>query len=399
MLKRELPDLAICGGAPAFDEPLHVGRPNLPDAQGLQASIQAVLERQWLTNNGPAVQELEQRLAARLGVKHCVATGNGTLALQLLIRAAGLRGEVIVPSFTFIATAHALQWEGITPVFCDIDPLTHNLDPRAVEQAITPRTSGILGVHVWGRPCAVDALTELAGRHNLTLLFDAAHAFDCSHRQRMIGGFGTAEVFSFHATKFFHTLEGGAVTTNDDGLAETLRRMRNHGFTGLDEVAGLGINAKMNEVCAAVGLNLLGAVDHLVAVNRRYHQQYLGALAPLPGVRMVTYDPAERSNYQYVVLEIDPASGLSRDDLVAVLWAERVRARRYFYPGCHRTPPYSTSVPPPAPLPHTEQLAARVVCLPTGTALTAADIETICRVIEVALRNGPAVHHALTVAR
>ncbi len=223
-------DLAVFGGEPSFAAPLHVGRPNITDQARFSELVEGLLERRWLTNDGPLVRELEERVAAHVGVRHCVATCNGTVALEIAIRALGLTGEVIVPSYTFIATAHALHWQGLTPVFADIDPRTHTLDPEAVQRAITPRTSGILGVHLWGRAAPVDDLQAIADEHGLPLLFDAAHAFSSTHRQRKIGRFGRAEVFSFHATKFFHSLEGGAIVTDDDDLAETMRLMRNFGF-------------------------------------------------------------------------------------------------------------------------------------------------------------------------
>ncbi|PWT92763.1 MAG: dTDP-4-dehydro-6-deoxyglucose aminotransferase, partial [Blastocatellia bacterium] len=169
------------------------------------ARINSLLDRRWLSNNGPYVQELEQRLAEYIGVKHCIAMCNATVAIEIVIRALELRGEVIVPSFTFVATAHAVQWQALIPVFCDIDPLTHNLDPKRVLQAVTPRTSGIIGVHVWGRPCDVEALSEIADRRGLKLIFDSAHALGCSYEGTMIGCFGDAEIFSFHATKFFNS--------------------------------------------------------------------------------------------------------------------------------------------------------------------------------------------------
>ena len=270
---------------------------------------------------------------------------NGTVALEIAIRALGMEGEVIVPSFTFIATAHALQWQGITPVFCDIDPRTHTLDPGKVEQAITPRTTGIIGVHVWGHTCDIDALAEIAARRGLKLLFDAAHAFACSYKGRMIGSFGDAEVFSFHATKFFNTLEGGAVVTNDDELAKKLRLMRNFGFTGYDKVSYLGTNGKMNEISAAMGLTSLESLDEFIAVNRRNYLRYREELRDIAGARVLTYDETESCNYQYIVLELDEAVTriVSRDELWRILTAENVMARRYFYPGCHRMEPYRSS--------------------------------------------------------
>src|SRR5213596_2048457 len=187
VMKQEVDELAIFGGLPAFAEKLHVGRPNIGNRERLLARINDLLDRRWLTNDGPYVQQLERDLADFLGVKHCIAMCNATVALEITIRAADLSGEVIIPSFTFIATAHALQWQKITPVFCDIDPRDHTLDPKQVERMITPRTTGIIAVHLWGRACDVDALEEIARSRGLTLMFDAAHAFGCTYRGRKIG--------------------------------------------------------------------------------------------------------------------------------------------------------------------------------------------------------------------
>src|ERR1700733_8994827 len=301
-LKHTLEDLAIFGKPPAFAEKVHVGRPNIGNREHLLTRINDMLDRVWLTNNGPYIQEFETKLAAFVGVRHCVAMCNGTVALEIAIRAIGLTGEVIVPSFTFIATAHALQWQEITPVFCDIDPRTHNLDSTQVEKMITPRTTGIIGVHTWGRPCDIDAIGAIARRRNLQLLFDAAHAFGCSYKGKTIGGFGRCEIFSFHATKFFNTFEGGAVLTNDDARADKIRLMRNFGFNGYDNVIYIGTNGKMTEVCAAMGLTSLESVDEFVEVNRRNYDAYRRELDGIPGVSVMAYDERERANYQYVVL-------------------------------------------------------------------------------------------------
>jgi dTDP-4-amino-4,6-dideoxygalactose transaminase len=389
-VKQAITDLALFGGEPAFGRTLHVGQPNVGNRQILLERINDILDRRWLTNRGPYVQELERRIADWLGVKHCVATCNGTIALEIVIRALGLTGEVIVPSFTFIATAHALQWQMITPAFCDIDPRTHSLDPRRVEKMITPRTTGIIGVHVWGQPCDVDALAEIADRHGIRLLFDAAHALGCSYRGRMIGNFGDAEVFSFHATKFFNTFEGGAVTTNDAELAARIRLMCNFGFAGLDNVVYIGTNGKMSELSAVMGLTGLESLDDFVAANRRNYEQYLYHLGELPGVRMLTYDEREQGNYQYIVLEIDQReAGVSRDQLVEILHAENVRARRYFYPGCHRMEPYRSCFPHAGLLlPETEALVQRVMVLPTGTGIGTEEIRQICAIIRFVRHNG-----------
>lgn len=397
LTKNSFQDLAVFGGAPAFAEALHVGRPNVGDRDRLLQRINDILDRRWLTNNGIYVQEFERKIAEMIGVTHCIAVCNATVALEIAIRAAGLAGEVIVPSFTFVATAHALQFQEITPVFCDIDPQTHNLDPGRVEEMITPRTTGIIGVHVWGRPCDVQALTGIARQHGLRLLFDAAHAFACSHGGRMIGQFGDAEVFSFHATKFFNTFEGGAIVTDDDELAARVRLMKNFGFAGYDRVIHVGTNGKMSEVSAAMGLTSLESLDEFVSTNHRNYKWYREGLAGMPGVELATYDENERSNYQYIVLEVDEGlAHLSRDQLVQVLHAENVLARRYFYPGCHQMEPYRTRFPDAVRfLPNTERLVARVMTLPTGTSAGEEEIGQICQIIRLALENGPLVRRAL----
>lgn len=396
-MKSSVDQLAVFGGMPAFTEKLHVGHPNIGNRERLLERINDLLDRRWLTNNGPYVQEFEQRIADVIGVKHCIAMCNATVALEIAIRAAGLTGEVIVPSMTFIATAHALQWQEITPVFCDIDPESYNIDPRRVEEMITPRTSGIIGVHLWGRPCDVEALAEIARRWNLKLLYDAAHAFGCSYKGQMIGSFGDAEVFSFHATKFFNTFEGGAVTTNDDDLAAKIRLMKNFGFAGYDNVIYIGTNGKMSEVSAAMGLTGLESLHEFIATNYRNYKQYQRELADILGVQLVTYDETEKCNYQYIVLEIDEqVTQISRDQLAEILHAENVLARRYFYPGCHRMEPYRSYFPHAGLLlPETEKLAKRVLSLPTGTAVGPAEISKICQIIRLVVAHGPEVRERL----
>ena len=379
---REPADLAIFGAAPAFTEPLHVGRPNLGSRETFLKLVGDILDRRWLTNNGPLLQRFENRVNEYLGVRHCVAMSNGTIALELAIRALGLAGEVVVPSFTFVAAAHALHWQGIVPVFADIDPATHNLDPDAVRRALTDRTTGILAVHLWGRPADVEQLQAIADEHRLALMFDAAHAFGCSRGGRMIGGFGRAEVLSFHATKFLNTFEGGAVVTDDDALAAELRLMRNFGFSGTDNVICSGTNGKMSEINAAMGLANFEQIADVINTNRSNHSAYRAAFAGLPGVSLIGYDEVEACNYQYVVAEILADCPVSRDEMVDALRAENILARRYFWPGCHRVQPYRTIYPNAGvALPATEAVAERVLVLPTGPAVDAEAIETIAAVM------------------
>ncbi len=394
------PRLAIFGAAPAFAEQLHVGRPNIGNRERFLARLNDILDRRWLSNRGEYVIELERRICDLIGVRNCVLVCNGTIGLELLIRALGLRGEVIVPSFTFVATAHALQWQEITPVFADVDPHTHCLDPRSVEAVITPRTTGIIGVHLWGRPCAIDELAAIARRRGLKLMFDAAHAFACSSGERMIGSFGEAEVFSFHATKLMNTFEGGAIVTDNDDLAEKLRLMQNFGFRGYDRVVYLGINGKMSEVSAAMGLTNLEDLQEIIACNRANYQAYEQHLARMAGIELLRYDEQDRSNYQYVVTTVSDEAGLTRDELVDVLHADNVMARRYFYPGVHRMEPYRSYFPHAhLLLPVTEQVCRQVLVLPTGTAMGAQDIARVCELIEIALANAPAVRKRLAEAR
>lgn len=376
-------DLAIHGAPPAYRELLHVGRPNIGDRARFFDLATQMLDRRVLTNNGPMVQELERRLAEYLGVKHVIAMCNGTIALEIAIRALDLKGEVILPSYTFVATAQALHWQAITPVFADVDPVTHNLDPAAVERMITPRTSGIIGVHVWGRAAPVDALQEIADRRGLALMYDAAHAFGCSHKGRMIGGFGRAEVFSFHATKFFNCFEGGAIATNEDELATAMRYMRNFGFETYDKAVFPGTNGKMPEVCAAMGLTNLDFLQAVVATNRQHHAAYTEAFRDLPGIAIMPYDESESNNWQYVIAEVGEGCPVSRDDIVVALHAEGILARKYFWPGCHNMKPFKELFPHAGlMLPNTPKVAEGVIVLPTGTALPSDAVATITAVIQ-----------------
>ena len=378
---RTLDDLAINGAPPAFGTPLHVGRPNIGDRKIFLDHVNKMLDNNWLTNNGPMVQEFERRIAKYLGVKNCVAMCNGTIALEIAIRAVGLTGEVIVPAWTFVATAHALHWQGITPIFADIDTGTHNLDPEAVRRMITPRTSGIIGVHLWGRAAPISELQSIADEHGLKLIFDAAHAFGSSYKGQSIGRFGACEVFSFHATKVFNTMEGGAVATNDDELAEAMRLMRNFGFKGYDNVIHPGTNGKMIEVCAAMGLANLDSLADSIAINQRNHLAYSVALSGCPGVRLLAYEPKENNSHHYVVVEVEGESASIRNDIIAALQAENILARKYFWPGCHRMKPYRDLYPNAhVMLSNTESVAEKLIVLPTGSSVTDEHIKIIAAV-------------------
>jgi dTDP-4-amino-4,6-dideoxygalactose transaminase len=394
--KKDISDLASFGGEPAFAEVVRVGRPNLGDRGRFLERLNHALDTRSLTNDGPYVRELERNISSLTGAKHCIAVCNATVGLEIAIRASGLSGEVIIPSFTFVATAHALQWQRIHPVFADVDLATHTLDPGSVERQITSRTTGILGVHLWGRACDIDGLTAVAERHRLSLLFDAAHAFGSSYRKQMIGNFGRAEVFSFHATKFINSFEGGAIATNDDDLASKARLMRNFGFANPDETLYEGTNGKMSEVSAAMGLTSLESLDDIVAINRDNHRSYSEGLGEIDGLRVVPFADEERHNYQYVVTEIEERPDrLTRDQLLQVLLAENVMTRRYFYPGCHRLQPYGASTEVDPNLPNTEQLSRTVLCFPTGTAVDAEAVGRISEIVRLAITRGTEIKERL----
>jgi dTDP-4-amino-4,6-dideoxygalactose transaminase len=394
---RRAPEIALLGAEPAFAKTLHVGRPNMPDRAAFMRRMERVLDSGWLTNRGPLVLEFEARVAETAGARHCIATCNATVALELAIAALGMEGDVIVPSYTFVATVHALWRQGIRPVFCDIDPETHCIDVDALEAAITSRTTGIVAVHAWGNTCETERLTAIAGRHGLNLLFDAAHAIGCGTRQRLVGSFGDAEVFSFHATKCVHAFEGGAIVTDDDELAARLRLMVNFGFAGEDEVRHLGTNGKMCEASAAMGLTSLESIDRIIEHNRRNYEAYAAGLSAIPGLALMRKRPDHRHNFQYVVIEVDEAAtGLSRDEIVAALRLENVVARRYFHPGVHRMQPYRGLYPQAGrTLPVTEAVGSRVIVLPTGLAMDQVDVALLCARIAGIVRQAPGVRAAL----
>jgi dTDP-4-amino-4,6-dideoxygalactose transaminase len=379
-------ELAMFGGKPLFERPLHVNRPNAVNREHLLELVDGMLEARWFSN-GRLVEEFEDTIARHVNVKHCVATCNATRALEIAIRSLDLRGEVIVPSFTFVATVQALRWVGVTPVFCDADPTTQNIDPAQVEKLITARTTAILAVHLWGQPCDIDALQAIADRHRLSLLFDAAHAFGSSYKSKPIGGHGAAEVFSFHATKFVNTGEGGAITTNDLALAKRMRSMRAFGVDPGGNNVDIGTNGKMPEICAAMGLTYLKSLGELLSANQATYNKYESELAGIPGISLLNLGKTGKCNYQYVVTMVEETeSGISRDELIKILRAENILAKRYFYPGCHHLAP---GVPTDGShhLPVTEKLVRTVLVLPGGASIDGDEIRGVCETLRLATKN------------
>lgn len=389
---RFINDLAINGAKPIYEKQLYVGYPNIGDKKYFLECMEDVFDRNWLSNNGYYLKEFEKELCIYFNVKHVIPVCNATIGLEIAAKALGLTGEVIIPSFTFIATAHVLQWQGIKPVFCDINKNDHTIDCEKLEKLITPNTTGIVGVNLWGNLCNVQRVDKIAKDHNLKLMYDSAHAFGCSDGKTMIGNFGDCEVFSFHATKIFNSFEGGAITTNNDELAEKIRLMINFGFKGYDNVISLGLNGKMNEASAAMGFTNLKSIDRFITHARRNQILYKQYLDKIDGIRLVTQF-SENNNGHYVVIEVDEKEfGISRDTLNKILHAENIIARRYFYPGCHKMEPYKTLYPNvDEHLSVTNDICSKVLVLPNNELISEEHIIEISRIFEFCHANKKAL--------
>ena len=368
-------------------EPLPVGQLYWPSWERYEAVFRDIFDRQYYTNHGPLAQTLEQRLSAMLGVRHAICVSNATIGLMMLGEALGLRGKVIMPAFTFIATAQALTWVGLEPLFCDVEAQTHQLDLTRVEALIDPEVSAILPVNLWGDCCAIPQLQDIATRHGLHLFFDSAHGFGCSFDDRPLGGFGDAEVFSFHATKVISAAEGGCITTNDDALASKLRSIRSsYGAVGPVPVVKTS-NGRMSEAHAAIALLNLDAFPRFLDRNRQIFDGYRAGLSGIDGLRLHRPSRTSATNHQYIVCEVDESAfGMSRDALLQHLQRHNIVARRYFYPGVHRCPPFKNQ-PPPRALPVTERLTGCLLQLPSGALVQDDDVRMICQIIFNASRR------------
>lgn len=388
----------LLGGPSILPQPLTIVRPLLPPLAAIQERLEQALQGGQLTNNGPYVRALEEALAAYFGVAHVVAVGNATAGLMILARALASEGEVILPSFTFSASAHALVWAGLRPAFADILPGTYTLDPAAVEHAINERTVAIMGVHIYGHPCEVNELQQVADRHGIPLFFDAAHATGSRYRGRPVGGNGLAEVFSFHATKIFPVGEGGAIATDDSALAEQLRLWRVFGCPpGEENTLLAGINGKMQEFNALIGLENLKSIDRHVAHRRALAAMIRSQLAALPGLRFQTQQPYAYSNYQNLSIQVDAEQfGLNRDELYLALRAENVHARKYFSPPLHRHDAYA-NLPniSGAALAVTEQIAGGILCLPLYSQMSEREASDLCLVLQRLHDFSPEIHAQL----
>ena len=382
---------APSGKPQPFAEPIYVTRPLLPPLASLMSRLEDVWSTQQLTNIGAQHERLEAALRAELGVRELSLFTNGTVALITAIRALGLTGDVLTTPFTFPATPHALSWSGLAPVFCDVDPITLNIDPAAVARAVTSRTSAILAVHVYGNPCDVAGLQRIADAHGLRIIYDAAHAFASRVDGRPIGTFGDATMFSFHATKLFHTAEGGALACSDPSLKARIDDLRNFGIHGPDAVDAIGLNGKMTELQAALGLSVLEGLAGELAARRRLLARYARRFAGIDGITWVHGLDALDAGCQYAVIRVDASRfGCSRDALHAELRRYNVFTRKYFFPLCADYDCYR-AVPSAAPgaLPVARRAVQEVLCMPLYGALTESDVDRIVDMV-VAIRSAAA---------
>jgi len=390
-------DFALLGGERSFATNLPVGQLNFPSWGRYVASMRSIFDRQYYTNHGPLVQELEERLEAFLGTRNVLTVSNATVGLYLVAKALGLKGKVIVPAFTFIATAQAMSWAGLDLVFCDVDLGTHHVTPRTANGAWEHDVTAILGVNLWGGSCDPSSLEEWAEDRKCPVLFDSAQAFGCNTEHGPIGHFGQAEVFSFHATKIVSSTEGGCISTDDDDLAERIRNMRSNYGIRADRPVPLTINARMSEAQAAIALLSLEDFNTNRVHNELLRRSYENGLAEIPGVKVVEPTSVIRSNNQYLVCEIDPEQfAMSRDNLLSVLKSEGVIARRYVTPGVHRTVPYAiTHAQYREALRNTDAICAKVLQLPVGSLVTEDDVESIAQLVLQAHAFAPELQSAL----
>jgi dTDP-4-amino-4,6-dideoxygalactose transaminase len=365
-----------------FEKPIYVKKPFLPPIEEFTAGLEEIWRSHWLTNNGPILRRFSRQLSNYFETDNVCLFNNGTLALQIGLQGLGITGEVITTPFTFVATTHALFWNNIRPVFVDIEPEYYTLDPEKVEASITPWTSAILAVHVFGYPCNVYALADIARRHNLKLIYDTAHSFGVQIGGKPIAHFGDMSMFSFHATKLYHSLEGGLLTFQDSGLKRTFDYLKNFGFKNEIEVVMPGTNAKMNEMQALMGSLVLKHLDKIIEKAKKIDEIYRQNLSALPGIHIPPMLPPDiRYNYAYMPVEVDEKDfGMSRDELYETLKEFNIFTRRYFYPivcdfACYQNLSIND------PLTAARRAASRILTLPTFYDLEIDDVQRICDII------------------
>jgi dTDP-4-amino-4,6-dideoxygalactose transaminase len=359
----------------------HVTRTYLPNKEKFLSYVERIYASGWLTNNGQFVQELERKLAEFLGVKRLLLVANGTLALQAAYKLLGIRGDVLTTPFSFVATTSSLVWEGLNPIFVDIDKETFNLDPSRIERALTASTSAIVATHVYGNACDLEAIDRLARKHEWKVIYDAAHAFHVRYGNESILNFGDISTISFHSTKIFHTIEGGAIVISDDELFERAKRLINFGIEGPSVITGLGVNMKMNEFQAAMGLCMLDEIEQNLRGRKLAYDTYMQGLLHLDGLAFQKRNPACTDNYSHFPVLFESEELLLR--IMERLRQYQIYPRRYFYPSLE-TLPYLSSR---QTAPNSSDIARRIVCLPLYDGIEEDVQLTIVTVIREELRR------------
>jgi dTDP-4-amino-4,6-dideoxygalactose transaminase len=357
-----------------------VTKPFLPPYAEFETYLKGVWEREWLTNNGPLVNELELKLKEHLEIDHLLFLGNGTVALQIAIHALDLKGEIITTPFSYVATTSSIVWEGCQPVMVDICPKTLNIDPGKIEQAINAKTTAILATHVFGNPCDVDAIAAIAKKHKLRVIYDAAHAFGTIYKGRSLLAYGDIATCSFHATKLFHTVEGGAVLTSDAEILKRMAMMRNFGHSSLTDFGDIGINGKNSELHAAMGLCNIKYLQRILATRRKLCEHYISHLDNLP-IAFPQITPDTQHNHAYFPVIFENESVLL--NVLEKLNLNYIYPRRYFYPSLSKLPYINGQSAPIA-----EDISRRVLCLPLYDTLSVEEIDMICRLLKRELRYG-----------
>lgn len=352
---------------------IQVNKPFLPPLEEYKQYVDGIWQRTWLTNNGPLVNELELKLKQYLGVPHILFLANGTIALQIALRALGVKGKVITTPFTYVATASSIVWEGCTPVFVDIDPQTLNIDPKAIEQAIAPDTAAIVATHVFGNPCNIDAITKLASGRRIPVIYDAAHCFGSTYRGKSVFAFGDVSTASFHATKLYHTIEGGAVFTSSPTLLEKMSFMRNFGHNGPEDFAEIGINGKNSEFHAAMGLANLTHVPEILRSRREQCLRYDSWLDRVASQKQESLPESDVNHAYYPLILENEALTLK---VKSELENNKIFPRRYFYPSLNTVPLFAGKE-----LRISESISRRILCLPLYHSLSMEEIDFISRIV------------------
>lgn len=360
---------------------INVTRSSMPPYEEYCAEIKDLWDSRWLTNMGAKHQELQNKLGQYLGVKYVDLLTNGHMAIELSLQALDLSGEVITTPFTFASTTQAIVQNGLTPVFCDIDPVTFTMNPEKIEELITPQTCAIVPVHTYGTICDVDAIEHIAEKHGLKVLYDAAHAFGVRYRGRGIASYGDASCFSFHATKVFHTIEGGAVCFHDTSFGEKIAQLKNFGLDGPETVETLGGNAKMDEFRAAMGLCNLRYVDREIEKRGRIAERYFQHLLGIPGIQLRAVQDGVDTNYSYFPVVFDEAIfGADRDTVKTALETQGIYPRKYFYPITSTFPCYGGRFDPEK-TPVAQRISQQILCLPLFADMDLSLVDRVCELV------------------